>query len=115
MLPPTCTTRSKVSPGLIDCPGSHRASTVVVQEKTKKQQAATLKAEKLRRRAEQVSEVEREVRVAQAEGQSVGRGGIGKVAKKTFWRPGGDVNFVGSHRKFTDCKFTDFPTVPRAS
>ena len=41
----TRTTRSKTSPGLIDRPNPRCPSTVVTEEKAKKQKAATLKAE----------------------------------------------------------------------
>lgn len=91
MQPPPRTTRAKASPGLIDCPSSRRSSAAVTQEKAKKQQAATLKAEELRRRTAQVNEVEREVRKAQAEALPVRQGGRAKAIKKTFPRPG-EVN-----------------------
>lgn len=71
MQPPIRITRSKASPGLIDRPNTRRPSTIVAQEKAKRQKVATSKAEELRRRAAQVSDVEREVRKAQAEAQPV--------------------------------------------
>jgi len=92
MRPPTRTTRSKANPGLVDCPSSRRSSATVAEEKAKKQQAATLKTDELRRRAAQVGEVEQEIRRAQGEAQSVRQRSGGKVAKKTFPRPGGDAN-----------------------
>jgi len=95
---PTRTTRSKASPGLIDRPNPRRSSTVVAEEKAKKKTAAMLKAEEQRRRATQVAEVEKEVRKAQAEVQTVGRRGGGKVIKKTFQRPAEEAN-VSSHRQ----------------
>ena len=93
MQPPIRTTRSNPNPGLIDRPNARRPSAVVTKEKAKKQQAVTSKAEELHQRAAQVSELEREVRKAQAEVQPVRRGGRAKVVtKKTFPRPGGDTN-----------------------
>ena len=92
MQPPVRTTHSNASPGLIDCPSGRRPSTIVAQEKAKRQQAATLKAEELCQRAAQVSDVKREVRKAQAEAQPARRGGRAKVTKKTFLRPDEDVN-----------------------
>ena len=62
----------------------------VAEEKMKKQQAAALKAEELRRHAVQVAEVEREARKAREEVQVVSRGG--KAVKKNFLRPSGDVS-----------------------
>ena len=98
MHPPTRTTRSKANPGLVDRPGSRRPSTVVAQEKAKKQQVAASKAEELRLRTARVKEVEREVRKAQAEAQSARQGGGGKVIKKAFPRPSGDTNVSFSSR-----------------
>ena len=89
MRPPCCSTRAKVSPGLIDRPDPRRSSVAVTKEKTKKQQAAALKAKELRRRTAQVVEVEREARKAREEVQVVSRGG--KAAKKNFPRPNGNV------------------------
>ena len=114
MQPPARTTRSKASPGLVDRPSSRRPSAVVAKEKTKKQQAATLKVEELRHRAAQVGEVEKEIRRAQAEVQPVRQGGGGKATKKTFRRPAGDANSVSSRSPCIH-KFTDFPTDPQTS
>ena len=96
MQPPTRTTRSKANPGLVDRPSSRRSSTVVAQEKAKKQHAATLKAEEIRNRTARVHEVEKEVKKAQAEAQGVRQRGGGKAMKKTFRRPSGDVNVSSS-------------------
>jgi len=95
MQPPPRTTRSKASPGLIDRPSSRRPSAVVVQEKTKKKEAATLKAAELHRRTEQVKEVEREGKRAQAEVVAARQRGRDKIVKKTFPRPDENTN-VGS-------------------
>ena len=95
MQPPSRTTRSKASPGLIDRPGSRRSSTVVTQEKAKKQQAAASKADELRRHAARVKELEKEVRKSQVEAREARQGVRGKVTKKTFPRPSGNAN-VGS-------------------
>ena len=105
----TRTTRSKTSPGLIDHPNPRRPSTVVTEEKAKKQKAATLKAEEQRRRIARVAEVEKEVRKAQGEAQQVGQRSRGKVTKKTFFCPAADVN-VSSY-----LKIGDFPTDPHLS
>ena len=92
MQPPIRTTRSNPNPGLIDHPSACCPSTVVTKEKAKKQQVMTLKAELCQCTA-QVSELEREVRRAQAEVQPVRQGGRAKVVtKKTFPCPGGDTN-----------------------
>ena len=99
MQPPTRSTRSNPSPGLIDRPRTRRSAADVAQEKAKKQQAATSKAEDLRRRTAQVGEVEREIRRAQAEALPARQGGKGKITKKTFPRPDRDVstNFSDLH------------------
>ena len=102
---PPRTTRSKVSPGLVDRPNPRRSSTVVAEEKAKKKTAAALKVEEQRRRAVQVAEVEKEIRTAQVEVQQVGQRGGGKVIKKTFQRP-----IVSFHQQAPD-----FPTHPHAS
>ena len=81
-----------ISPGLVDCPNPRRSSAVVAQEKAKRQQAATSKAEKLRHRTAQVNEVEREIRRAQVETLPVRQRGEGKIIKKTFPRPDEDAN-----------------------
>jgi len=84
MQPPIRTTRTKANPGLIDRPSSRRSNVIVTQEKAKRQQAAISKAEESCRRAAQVGEIEREIRIAQAEVQPVGKGGRGKAVKKSF-------------------------------
>ena len=105
----TRTTRSKTSPGLIDRPNPRHPSTVVTEEKAKKQKAATLKAEEQCRHITRVAEVEKEVRKAQEEAQQVGQRSRGKVTKKTFSRPAADAN-VSSY-----LKISDFPTDPHLS
>ena len=107
MQPPARTTRSTISPGLIDRPNPCRSSAVVTQEKAKRQQAVTLKAEKLRRRAAQVNEVEREIRRAQVEVPPVRQRGEGKIAKKTFPRPDKDANVSSSDL----CASINFPLI----
>ena len=92
MQPPARNTRSKASPGLVDLPGPRRSSTIVAQEKAIRQQAAVLKAEESRRRAQQVSEVEGEIKRAQAEANVVRQGGGGNMTKRIFQRPDGDVS-----------------------
>ena len=92
MQPPVRNTRSKASPGLVDLPGSRRSSAVIAQEKAIRQQAAALKAEESRRHAQQVSEVEGEIKRAQAEAKAVRQGGGGNVTKRNFQRPDGDAN-----------------------
>jgi hypothetical protein len=87
MRPPARTTRSKASPGIVDCTSSRRSSAVVTQEKAKKQQVATLKAKESHRRIAQVGEVEREIRRAQVEASPTKRGGRGMIVKKNFPRP----------------------------
>jgi hypothetical protein len=108
MRPTPRSTRSEASPGVVDLPRSKRSSAVVAQEKSKKQEAARLKAEEARRRAAEVAKVEREVRKAQAEAQvdaraepqavKKGARGKGKMVRKTFARPvedaGPSVSFL---------------------
>jgi len=111
MQPPPRTTRSTVSPGLVDRPNSRCSSAVVTQEKAKRQQAAALKAEKLRHRTAQVNEVEREIRRAQAEVPPVRQRGEGKITKKTFPRPDKDVN-VSSSDLCASGNFSPILTLP---
>jgi hypothetical protein len=96
MQPPSRTTRSKASPGVVDLPEPRRPSAVVSKEKAKKQEATKLKAAEARRRAAQVKAVEAEVRKAQKEGLTesrvLGKGDKGKKVKKAFSRPAGDVS-----------------------
>jgi hypothetical protein len=106
---PIRSTRSKVSPGLIDRPAPRRPTTVVAAEKAKKKQAAASKAEEQRHRAAQVAEVEDEIRRAQVEAQSVGQRARVRVTKKTFERP------ANEKRVRTFPSFTEFPTDPHIS
>jgi hypothetical protein len=76
----------------VDRPGPRRSSAVVTQEKNKKERAAALKAEELRQRTARVTEVEQEIKKAQAEGKAARQKGGGKVSKKTFHRPCGDTS-----------------------
>jgi hypothetical protein len=111
MQPPARNTRSKASPGLVDLPGPRRSSAVVAQEKAIRQQAAALKAEESRRRAQQVSEVEGEIKRAQAEANAVRQGGWGKRDQENLPAPrwGRERKFLAPfHPPFTDF----FPTDP---
>jgi hypothetical protein len=76
----------------VDRPGPRRSSAVVAQEKNKKEEAAALKAEELRQRTARVTEVEQEIKKAQAEAKAVRQKGRGKVTKKNFHRPSGDTS-----------------------
>lgn len=99
---PARTTRSQISPGLVDRPNLRRPSAVVAEEKAKKKKTAALKAEEQRRRVAQVAEVEKEVRKAQEEAKQTGkRGRATKVTKKIFCRPSQDANVSTHHHTST--------------
>src|ERR1700679_2127444 len=106
---PARLTRSKVGPGLIDRPTPRRSSAVVAQEKAEKQKAADSRAEESQHRAAQVSEVEREVRKAQAEAHAVGDGG--KITKKKFSRPSQDAIVSPTSNQVRPRLFHSFPLI----
>ena len=93
----TCTTHSKASPGLVDCPNPYCSSTVITEEKTERQKAAMLKAEEQHCHVARIAEVQKEVQKAQEEAQQVGQKARGKMIKKTFPHPAADATVSPYH------------------